>query len=40
MVHLTDIIVLFLRGRPTNDVQLLLVPLKTPEFTELPPFAA
>lgn len=40
MVHLTDIVLWMLKGKPTMEMHIMLIPMKTPEFTELPPFAA
>jgi len=40
MVHLTDIVLWLLRGRSFFELHLMLLPMKTPEFNELPPFAA
>ena len=40
MVHMTDILILMMTGHRTYDIELAFIPMKTPEFTELPPFAA
>jgi len=40
MVHMTDILILMMTGHRTYDIELAFLPMKTPQFNELPPFAA
>jgi len=38
MLHSTDFILSLMTGKPTKDIQLAFIPMKTPEFKQLEPF--
>ena len=40
MIHITDLLIMMISGKRTYDIELAFIPMKTPEFTELPPYAA
>jgi|LakMenEpi03Aug12_release.lakeMendotaPanAssembly.Ray.scaffolds.fasta_scaffold721301_2 hypothetical protein len=40
MIHVTELIIRLLKGTYIYDIELAFTPMKTQEFTELPPLAA
>lgn len=40
MIVITDFIMMMMRGYKMNNIELAFVPMKTPEFKQLPPHAA
>ena len=40
MIYITDMLVMLLSGHRFDDVEFAFIPMKTPEFTQMEPFAA
>jgi hypothetical protein len=40
MIAITDFLLLMLRGFRAKELELAFIPMKTPAFKQLPPFAA
>lgn len=40
MIYVTDLLIMLMTGRRTNEIELAFIPMKTPAFNSMEPIAA